>query len=102
MYLQAAHSLHITNREHDGQQGIEALVDNPHTVHKLGDPLTVAAIVVLEGYGADSTGDGIQHHEGNHNGQLLIILEDHGRWENDAAHQLASAGCHPYKGRLVT
>ena len=93
-YLEAAHSLDVSNRQHHREKRVQALIDDPHAVHKLGDPGAVAAVVVLEGDGADSTGDGVQHHQQHHNGQLLIIFEHHGRWENDCAHQLAPPACH--------
>lgn len=95
--LEAAHSLDIPNSEDHRQQRVEALVDNAHAVHKLGWPLAVAAVAVLEGDGTDRTGYGVQDHEGNENGQLLIVLEDHGGRKQDGAHQLTSAcrhACH--------
>ena len=54
--LEAPHSLDIPNSEDDRQQRVEALVHNAHAVHKLGGPLAVAAIVVLEGNGAHGAG----------------------------------------------
>ena len=75
--------------QHHRQQRVEALVHNPHAVHELGGPRTVAPIMILESNGAYSTGHRIQHHQCYDNGQLFIILEDHGCWKDDGAHQLA-------------
>lgn len=99
-HLEAAHSLNIPDGQHHRQQGVQALVHYAHTVHKLGGPLAVAAVAVLEHDGADCTWDGIENQQGDDNGKLLIILEHHRCWEDDGTHQLTSASrhtCHIYR-----